>query len=144
MTHAHSVYSLGVFISRMLTFTAILLACGFASNAFAQDDEPVDAKKDAAAEPDSRSIVIPDEPKYIDPVTLIPKELAVPVTVEFEEATLKEVVDWISTELKIPTILDEASLTEEGILINETVTDRLNNEPLYLLLERLDTRAIAR
>ncbi|MEX0728454.1 MAG: hypothetical protein WD065_19435, partial [Planctomycetaceae bacterium] len=122
MNRSHPFYLLGVIFSLALAF---MLTSITASTASAQDDKPAEAKKDAADQPESLKIVIPDEPKYIDPATLIPKELAVPVTVEFEEATLKEAVDWIGTELKIPTILDEASLTEEGILINETVTDRL-------------------
>lgn len=86
---------------------------------------------------DRTKIEIPDEPRTIDPATLIPARLATPATVTFQETSLKDVAAWLQTELKTPVLLDREGLSDEGVLISEPVSDQLQNEPVYLLLDRL-------
>jgi hypothetical protein len=95
------------------------------------------AAGEAAAKAPSAAIVIADEPKAIDPATLVPEKLAAKATVQFKETSLTDVVKWIREELKIGVTLDAKALADENILLSEPVTDRLNDEPLYLLLDRL-------
>jgi mRNA-degrading endonuclease YafQ of YafQ-DinJ toxin-antitoxin module len=87
--------------------------------------------------PAGTAIEISDEPKTIDPATLVPKEFSVPVTVSFQETSLKDVVAWLQNEQKLSTVLDTHALSDEGLLISEPITDRLQEAPLYLLLDRL-------
>lgn len=103
-----------------------------ATESTAQDDEP-----------ESLKIVIADEPKTIDPATLLPEALAAPVIVEFDETSLKDVVEWLKSERQISILLDNKALSDANILVSEPVTDRLNDEPLYLLLDRLQTLDLA-
>ena len=80
---------------------------------------------------------ISDEPKFVDPATLVPAKLAVNVTIDFDESSLREIAAWIQQEQKIPVLFDRKALSDENIALGETVTDGLKNEPLYLLLNRL-------
>lgn len=105
----------------------ILTAARLAS---AQADQP-------AATQSTLDIVISDEPRTIDPATLVPQRLAQPATVQFDNASLNEVVEWLRDDQKINTIADAKHLQDAGISLGEPITDALNNEPLYLLLNRL-------
>lgn len=89
-----------------------------------------------SAEPKT-PVEIADEPKTIDPATLVPPPLAAPVTVKFDEATLKEVVTWLQTEQKLGVVLHQSALKDDGILVSEPVSDQLREQPLYMLLDRL-------
>ncbi|MFN0198750.1 MAG: hypothetical protein ACKVT0_18540, partial [Planctomycetaceae bacterium] len=133
-----------MFRPAVLSAVALLvqIVLGPSALLIAQQEEPKPAEANKP-EPESLKIEIADEPKTIDPATLLPEELATPATVEFTEASLKEVLNWIKTERKISVVLDEAALTESNILVSEPVTDRLNNEPLYLLLNRLKSLQLA-
>ncbi len=86
---------------------------------------------------------IADEPKTIDPATLVPEALAKPVTVDFSDSSLREVADWLQSEQGVTTLFDNNALAEEGIPLGEPVSDHLNNEPLYLLLNRLRSKGLA-
>src|SRR5262245_61935184 len=88
-------------------------------------------------------IVIPDEPRTIDPATLVPQRLAQTATVQFDNASLNEVVQWLRDDQKINTIADSKRLQDAGISLGEPITDALNNEPLYLLLNRLRVVGVA-
>ncbi len=99
--------------------------------------QPRPAAKAAAKEVDRTKIEILDEPRTIDPATLVPEILAKPATVTFKEASLKDVAAWLQTELKTGVLLDRPALNDEGRLVSDPVTDELNNEPVYLLLDRL-------
>jgi len=88
-------------------------------------------------EQESLNIVISDEPRTIDPATVVYAPLARKFTVEFDEASLRDVVAWIRTEASVPVLLDEVDLADANILLSEPVTDRLDDQPLYLLLDRL-------
>ncbi|QDU38386.1 hypothetical protein Mal4_27130 [Maioricimonas rarisocia] len=103
----------------------------------AQDDplEPSAAADETAGPPALPEIT--DEPRTIDPASFLPEKLALPATVTFENATLREVADWIQAERDYPVILDERSLSDIGVLPSDPVSDRLDDAPLYLLLDRL-------
>ncbi|MFO1091948.1 MAG: hypothetical protein U0992_01355 [Planctomycetaceae bacterium] len=90
-----------------------------------------------AATQSTLDIVISDEPRTIDPATLVPQRLAQPATVQFDNASLNEVVEWLRDDQKINSIADAKHLQDAGISLGEPITDALNNEPLYLLLNRL-------
>ncbi len=85
---------------------------------------------------------IVNEPKTIDPATLMPEVLAVPVTVEFSGVPLQEIADWLQSERGITTFLDTHVLDEADISPSEPITDCFENEPLYLLLNRLRSKNV--
>lgn len=95
------------------------------------------------ATPAAAQVPIADEPKTVDPAGILPAKLVVPVTVNFTESSLNEVLEWIQREQKIPVLIDDKQLGDEGILLGEPVSDRLNNEPLYLLLNRLQSLGLS-
>ena len=101
------------------------------------------AEKPAEVVAPSRKIEIPDEPRAIDPVTLMPPALAQRVTHEFKKTSLRDLVKWLQQEQKLTVIVDTQALAEERIPISQPVSDHLNNEPLYLLLDRLSGYGLA-
>lgn len=86
---------------------------------------------------------IPDEPKTVDPATFMPPKLAEPVTVDFTDSSIGEVAEWIRTQHGFPVLIDERSLSDNNVLVSDPVSDRLVNEPLYLLLDRLRLKGLA-
>lgn len=97
----------------------------------------------ATPQESTAEIVIPDEPRTIDPATLVSLRLAQPATIEFNDASLNEVIQWLRDEQQISTVAEEQRLENAGISLGEPITDRLNNEPLYLLLNRLRSAGVA-
>lgn len=98
------------------------------------------------ADEESQPVEIPqiaDGPTAIDPATLVPARIAQKVTVEFSQAALSEVGQWIEQTAKLPVLFDKAALESAGISLSEPVTDRLSNDALYLLLNRLRTLGVA-
>ncbi len=80
---------------------------------------------------------IADEPRAIDPSKLLPPNLAKQATQDFSDSSLREVVGWLQDEQGIMVLVDKVSLNEIGISPAEPVSDRLDNAPIYLLLNRL-------
>lgn len=119
---------------------AILLLTGLLP---AQDPASKPADATVKSVPPAAAIVIADEPRTVDPATLVPKPLAVEVTVTFQETSLKDVVKWLQEEQKIGVLLDSKALSDARILLSEPVTDHLQAEPLYLLLDRLRSIGLA-
>lgn len=60
------------------------------------------------------AISIADEPKYIDPIELVPEALRTRVTHSFQEVPLNEVAAWIQTETGLNIVLDERALDNKG------------------------------
>ncbi len=87
--------------------------------------------------------VVADEPKTIDPATLVPAPLAVTATVQFTNASLGDVLEWLRTEQKLTVLLETSALAESEISLVEPVSDRLHEAPLYLLLNRLRILGLA-
>ncbi|MBM80794.1 MAG: hypothetical protein CMJ78_09390 [Planctomycetaceae bacterium] len=111
-------------------FALLLLIAGTASVSMAQDEAD-------PAEAIPKPPTIPDEPKTVDPANHVPEQLAKLATVEFADKSLRDIAAWIQTEQKIPVLFDTKTLNETGVALGEPVTDRLQNEPVYLLLNRL-------
>lgn len=103
---------------------------------------PQQAVTPPAAEASAVLIQISDEPRSLDPATLMDPKLAAPMTVEFNGASMKELYRWLQDEQKLSLSIDAAAMKEKGILSSELVTEKLNNEPLYLLLDRLKSLGI--
>ena len=138
MNSTKSLRSLVVPMANLMFFASLL---AFESRAFGQaQPEP---EKGAKEQPPSTIIEIPDEPKTIDPATLVPAKLAAVVTVDFAGKSLKDVVTWLQDEQKINVLLDYRALAQEKILVGEPVSDQSNKAPLYLLLNRLRTLGLA-
>ena len=93
----------------------------------------------AATEP----FTIPDEPKTVDPATLVSPQLAAKVTVKFDGDPLKKVITWLQQDQKINVIVDYKALSNAKLLDTEPVTEELNDAPLYLLLSRLEQLGLA-
>ena len=101
---------------------------------------PVQRDKEPAI---TRPIEIPDEPKTVDPATLVTPQLAAKVTVKFDGDPLKKVVTWLQQDQKINVIVDYKALSNAKLLDTEPVNEELNDAPLYLLLSRLEQLGLA-
>ena len=86
---------------------------------------------------------IADEPRTIDPATLMPDKLTTRATVDLSESSLGEVMDWLRDEQKLVVLLNNSSLSEIGVLPSEPISDHLDNGPIYLLLNRLRSLNLA-
>jgi hypothetical protein len=86
---------------------------------------------------------IADEPKTIDPAASMPKELTVLATHDFSDSSLREAVAWLREEQKLVVLVDDGALSAIGISPAEPVSDRLDDAPLYLLLNRLRSLGLA-
>jgi len=115
----------------LASFGSILLVTGLLAQ------EPAPKGPGAEATAPSLKIEIADEPKAIDPVTLMPPALTKTVTIEFKKRPLRDIIKWLQQEQQLAVIVDTKALSDEGILMSHQVDDRLVNEPLYLLLDRL-------
>jgi len=80
---------------------------------------------------------IPDEPKSIDAATLVDPKLRQPAKVTFDETSLSEVAAWLQKQTGFNVTLDTRSLDSVGIDPISPVTDKLQDSPIYLLLDRL-------
>lgn len=103
-----------------------------------QASETPKADEAAVAKP----IEILDDPKSLDPATLMEPRLAAPTTVEFDKVSMKEFYRWLQEEQKLSVSVDATAMKDKGILSSELFSDRLDNEPLYLILDRLKSLGI--
>lgn len=85
---------------------------------------------------------IADEPRQIDPALLLPAPLAAKATVEFNEAPLADVVRWLRAERKLNVMVDRLAIKGAN-LDGLTITDRLVDAPVYLLLNRLQSANVS-
>ncbi len=89
------------------------------------------------------SIEIPDEPKTVDPATLVPTQLAAKVTVKFDGQPLKAVFTWLQRDQSINVLVDYKALAYTKLLVTDPVSDELTGAPIYLLLNRLESIGLA-
>lgn len=82
-------------------------------------------------------IAIAEEPKIIDPATLLPPELTKNVTLKFENTPLNEAIAILKEKLAIDVLLDEVALNDEGIHADSPIQARVDDEPVYLLIDRM-------
>ena len=80
---------------------------------------------------------IADEPRTVDPAQFLPAPLRKLVTVDFSESSLAEVVEWLRSEQGLVVVMEEEALREIGYLPGDPLSDKLVDQPLYLLLNRL-------
>ncbi|MEN1680160.1 MAG: hypothetical protein AAGJ46_11250 [Planctomycetota bacterium] len=96
-----------------------------------------------AAQPAAAPPVIADEPMSIDPATLMPTPLAAPATVRFQGESLLEVAQWLTSQPGLTGVIDRAALDDFGVALGEPVYIELDDEPIYLLLDRLRVLGLA-
>lgn len=92
--------------------------------------------------PPPDKIQIAAEPESIDPATIVQARLAQKATVDFEGRTLKDLFRWLQSDQKLSVSIKTEELKQAGILSSDKLNDSLNDEPLYLLLDRLSTIGI--
>jgi hypothetical protein len=88
-------------------------------------------------EAEEAEIHIADEPKTIDPAELMPPQLAEKVTVDLTDATFADTVDWLREERGLLVHFDERGLEDTKIMMTDPINERLSDEPLYFLFDRL-------
>lgn len=115
-------------IRPVLRISGWFVICLFLANAAAAQTEEVGAET---------LPTIAEQPKTIDPGELLPPKLAATATQEFADSSLREVVSWLQEQRELAVLLDRNALNEIGISEAEPVSDRLNDAPVYLLLDRL-------
>ena len=120
-------------------FVAALSATTFIS---AQTAQPA-GQQEVAQEPTKIALPkIADEPKAIDPSQLFSPQLVVKATQDFSDSSLREVVSWLQEEQNIVVLVDKKALNEIGVSFAEPVSDHLQEAPVYLLLNRLQSMGI--
>lgn len=87
--------------------------------------------------------VIADAPLTIDPTQFLAPKLTKKVTRDFEHVSIREVVTWLQQDLGIATLVDKREFDAAGISLSDPIVDRLQDEPVYLLLNRLSALHIA-
>lgn len=123
---------------KLRALTALLavgLCCAWAGRT-AQAQEKA---KPAGGKPPKK---IATEPQVIDPVEVLPKALTVSATADFSDSSLREFVQWLEEKQNQVVLLDARALRDAGISPAEPISDRLDNEPIYLLLARLRSLGI--
>lgn len=130
MNHIRTAWLPAPFVATVL----ITMSLSIASRALAQDT----AESATPGIPE-----IADEPRTVDPATLVPPQVAKPVTLEFRDTMLRDVAKAIEQEARTPVVFDTQALANEGVLLSDPVTDQLKDEPLYLLLNRLRSLGLA-
>ncbi len=101
----------------------------------AQDQEATAATVNSQDKPAVPEIL--DEPRFVDPTDFLPAKLTKRVTVDMRSASLAELAQWLQTEGDLTVLVQFSDLEDEGISPSDPVSDWLENEPLYLLLDRL-------
>ena len=92
--------------------------------------DPVPAIAEDDAEPQPALV-------YIDPAQFVPEALSRPIDLDVTDVTLAEAMQRISEATGLPVRIDEEELQNEGVNADEVVSDRAENEPAYLLLDRM-------
>ena len=108
----------------------------------AQPPQPA-GQREVVAQP--AKIVLPeiaDEPKTIDPSRLFAPQLVVKATQDFSDSSLREVVSWLQEEQEIVVLVDKKALNDIEVSFAEPVSDHLQDAPVYLLLNRLQSMGI--
>ncbi len=99
------------------------------------------AQEDTAEAPPVPEIV--DTPRTIDPAAFVPPPLAKRATHDFSDSSLREIVEWLQEEQGIAVVLDERALDDVGASPLDPVADRLDDAPIYWLVDRLEVLGLA-
>jgi hypothetical protein len=124
-----------------LAFLSPELPAARAQDEPAAQDRAAVQDQPAAQEPQAAEVLpeIPEEPRTVDPATLVPEKLAAPATVDLRDSSIREVAQWVQEHTGVPVLFDNRALSDQGIPLAEPISDRLRNEPVYLLLNRLQS-----
>jgi hypothetical protein len=106
----------------------------------ASSPAPTAGKTEQQEQPKAK---ISDSPRAIYAATLVPEKLRMLATVEFADASLSDVAKWLSEQTGLNVSMDTRSLEAVNIDENSPVSDQLQNQPVYLLLDRLSIQKIA-
>jgi hypothetical protein len=98
---------------------------------------------DGSSKPAGEKIVINDTPQATDPATALPGPLRTSETIDFSDKPLTELVTWLRTKTQLNVTIDRQSFSTAHLLPSEPLDDRLDNEPIYLLLDRLRNKNIS-
>ncbi|MDP6444140.1 MAG: hypothetical protein QGG36_16680 [Pirellulaceae bacterium] len=120
---------------RRLVLTVCACALLHPGTAVCQDDE--------FEAPPSPLPVIADEPRTIDPARFVPEKLSAKVQADFSSSSLREVVEWLKTDRELAVLVEKSALNDMGVLMSDPVSDRLDDDPVYLLLNRLSSLGLA-
>ncbi|MDP1562186.1 MAG: STN domain-containing protein [Pirellulaceae bacterium] len=80
---------------------------------------------------------ISDQPRVVDPTEFLPEKLTKKVSVDLRSASLGEMVDWLRTQVELTVLVQYSELDDEQISTSDPISDWLEDEPIYLLLDRL-------
>jgi hypothetical protein len=78
-----------------------------------------------------------DQPRFVDPIEFLPAKLTKRVSVDLRSASLAELAEWLRTDGELTVLVQFSELEDEGISPSDPISDWLENEPIYLLLDRL-------
>ncbi len=121
----------------------LLVAALSATTFISAQTAPPAGQQEVAQEPTKIALPkIADEPKAIDPSQLFSPQLVVKATQDFSDSSLREVVSWLQEEQNIVVLVDKKALNEIGVSFAEPVSDHLQEAPVYLLLNRLQSMGI--
>lgn len=121
----------------------VLLHCVPASIVCAQGG---DDRFDVASEPKwtiqplgtGSEVVISEEQRVIDPVTLLPEKLSSKLTVDFDEVSLSEFARWLEAQLGMPVVVAKSKLSDAGVDPDQgLISEQASKLPACLLLERV-------
>lgn len=120
--------------TRLFCLIRIMLLLAWTSVVFGQvAQEPPPAQPELVIDlPD-----IADEPRTVDPASLMPAPLTVRATVDLSDASLSELINWLRDKQGLVVLLKRTALADVGLLASEPISDSIDDEPLYLLLDRL-------
>lgn len=108
------------------------------------DNTSLQAQSQEADEaPEAAAIVLSDEPATIDPAQFFPPALAASATVDLSGASLGDLFDWLREEQGLVVLVDGQALESERILLADRADERLDDSPIYFLLNRLRQRGLA-
>jgi type II secretory pathway component GspD/PulD (secretin) len=123
--------------------SVFFVACGLLFSEFvlgrvSGQDTPVTAAETSA----TPGFKVSDQSISIDAAGLVPLKLRQPATITFTEASLNEVAQWLQSQTGLNVTLDQRSLAEVDVDENSPVSDKLRDQPIYLLLDRLAQQRI--
>ena len=123
----------------VLTATCLLLSVtiDWSSAQDAKDQSKQATKQTADASKPEPLRPIAAEPESIDSATLVDPKLRQNVTVDFEETSLADIAAWLQKQTGFNVTLDTRSLDSVGIDPSSPISEKLNDQPIYLLLDRL-------
>ena len=117
---------------RIYLVLTLIVVLGLNGRRLSAQDAVAAAPGELAALP-----TISDEPRMIAPDEVLPEALTKIASHDFSDSSLRELVTWLQDEHNMVVLVDKKSIADLGLTTAEPVSDRLQNAPIYLLLNRL-------